>query len=418
MLFRIENFGPIKSFEMDLSKDMHLLYGKNSVGKSYAVGILYLFLKHFGEFEVKNPFNFISKNFKNYEEILATKKKKNVFEISHLIETDFNIIFKNSKFYKKFIEAINNTIDLKNLDEGFILVDTDFCKLQITYSKTKSNVKCKIHDKYFLITDDIKISEKIEEREFRIENRKGEIIYEAFDSYYAFELGDFYVVLLKNFLENSIRHFSNTYFLPASRSGLYPMWSSMGSIFAWIAKHRFGMNKSIEIPPLSEAISDYFLNISNSEYGNYEKYAKDIERKVLNGEVILDKVNSKIFYKSFDIKENLELPYSGSMISELSPLVTYLKNIINSRAKRIMNDEEEALINDDNKFFIEEFNFLNKKNILIIEEPEAHLHPEAQVELMKIFADMVQNSNIKLILTSHSDYMFAELSNLILGKKI
>ncbi|MFK7946083.1 MAG: hypothetical protein AB8G11_00720, partial [Saprospiraceae bacterium] len=47
-----------------------------------------------------------------------------------------------------------------------------------------------------------------------------------------------------------------------------------------------------------------------------------------------------------------------------------------------------------------------------------HLHPEAQVELMKIFADMVQNSNIKLILTSHSDYMFAELSNLILGKKI
>jgi len=54
------------------------------------------------------------------------------------------------------------------------------------------------------------------------------------------------------------------------------------------------------------------------------------------------------------------------------------------------------------------------KAMIFIEEPEAHLHPEAQLELMKIFSELIKK-DIRLIITSHSNYMFHQLNNLIIA---
>ncbi|NJL60251.1 MAG: ATP-binding protein [Desulfobacteraceae bacterium] len=35
----------MKDFEIDLSKDFSIIYGKNNIGKSYAVSVVYLILK-------------------------------------------------------------------------------------------------------------------------------------------------------------------------------------------------------------------------------------------------------------------------------------------------------------------------------------------------------------------------------------
>ena len=47
MKIRIQDFGPIRDFTFDLDKDLHLLYGKNGTGKSYAVYCVYVILKQF-----------------------------------------------------------------------------------------------------------------------------------------------------------------------------------------------------------------------------------------------------------------------------------------------------------------------------------------------------------------------------------
>ena len=44
-LIEIKNFGPIKEIGFDLSKDLIMVYGKNNIGKSYAISVIYLLLK-------------------------------------------------------------------------------------------------------------------------------------------------------------------------------------------------------------------------------------------------------------------------------------------------------------------------------------------------------------------------------------
>jgi predicted ATPase len=55
----------------------------------------------------------------------------------------------------------------------------------------------------------------------------------------------------------------------------------------------------------------------------------------------------------------------------------------------------------------------NSYQIIFIEEPEAHLHPEVQVKLMEIFAELIKHK-IKIVMTSHSNYMFNKINNIIL----
>ena len=85
----------------------------------------------------------------------------------------------------------------------------------------------------------------------------------------------------------------------------------------------------------------------------------------------------------------------STMVSELSPLIAFLRYQIDvsSRAKSGVTP------------------------VIFIEEPEAHLHPENQVKLIRILAQLAQNG-IKLMISSHSNYVFNALNNMILGSEL
>jgi predicted ATP-dependent endonuclease of OLD family len=51
MQIKIKNFGPIKEFGLDLSKNFVVIFGKNNIGKSYAMLVVYLVLKHLLDME-------------------------------------------------------------------------------------------------------------------------------------------------------------------------------------------------------------------------------------------------------------------------------------------------------------------------------------------------------------------------------
>jgi predicted ATP-binding protein involved in virulence len=79
---------------------------------------------------------------------------------------------------------------------------------------------------------------------------------------------------------------------------------------------------------------------------------------------------------------SVDIPVASSMVKELSPLVLYLRYIA------------------------------DKRNLLVIDEPEMNLHPEAQAKLIE-FIVMLVNSGIQVIITTHSPYIVDHLINLM-----
>ena len=54
---------------------------------------------------------------------------------------------------------------------------------------------------------------------------------------------------------------------------------------------------------------------------------------------------------------------------------------------------------------------VNKGDLLILEEPESHLHPASQRRLAEALAMLVR-SGVQVLITTHSDYLLSQLSNL------
>jgi predicted ATPase len=187
------------------------------------------------------------------------------------------------------------------------------------------------------------------------------------------------------------------YYLPAARFGIYQALSAFSAIFAELGKSRNVLRQKVEIPTLTDPVSDYFLGLSNLKINDIKvdkqilSLVEEIEQNILKGEVIFNPELNKFFYKPSQTDLYLNFSLTSSMVSELFPLVAYLKYIIA---------------------------FAKSPSLIFIEESEAHLHPEAQVQLIEILVKLVKLANVKLVVACHSDSMFNKMSNLIIGGKI
>jgi predicted ATPase len=55
-------------------------------------------------------------------------------------------------------------------------------------------------------------------------------------------------------------------------------------------------------------------------------------------------------------------------------------------------------------------------DLIVVDEPEMHLHPAAQIEIIEFLA-MLVNEGLNVLITTHSPYIIDHLSNLIEAKK-
>ncbi|MGB1243285.1 MAG: AAA family ATPase [Chitinophagales bacterium] len=189
--------------------------------------------------------------------------------------------------------------------------------------------------------------------------------------------------------------FQIIHFLPSSRSGLYQSINNFGQIFAELSQYRHQIKSEFKIPSFSEPVSDYYLTLSQTNTSHFneklQKIGEQIEEEIFEGKISFDNTTKKIFFSPRNTDLTIEITQAASMISELAPLVLFLKHVL----------KEDS----------------DKKTILIIEEPEAHLHPKSQVKLMEVFAELTKH-NVKIIMTSHSDYMLDKVSNMLLAKEL
>lgn len=180
------------------------------------------------------------------------------------------------------------------------------------------------------------------------------------------------------------------YYLPAARSGIM---QSHGVIASSLIENatRIGLERFPAIPAFSGMIAD-FLKVIVSYDGrrgsSYEirRIAKALENEVLQGEIeVIRPVPEgypEFLYRPKKTMEALRLSQSSSMVSELAPLVLFLRGIV------------------------------NPGDLLIIEEPESHLHPGAQTAIARTLARLVREG-VRLVITTHSDWLLQQLGNLI-----
>lgn len=412
MNITIRHFGPIEEFVFDLTKDLIVVYGDNNIGKSYAMQIVYLLLKSFNEYfsSVTNYYDgyyfyyrYGTHHFspKGMEEVRSTvskfaDSKQRQQDITKVINSC--IIFDiKERLYASFISSCQNTFgDFKGILSQKPQIVLDLGSLSITFNlgDNKQAVQSSI---YTYPTTLKKSSSDFH----KSRNANGHL-----DIYYYNNIETTVSTIIDSINERFgnlttalIQFFGSVYFLPASRSGIYSGMSAFSSIIAELSKNKAMLTRKIELPGISEPISDYFLMLSNLK-GNENEVLSDvyrnIETEILKGTVSFNRTSNTLVYTPIGIKHEFEMTEVSSMVSEISPIVAFLKYIITTGTTQ---KKRQA------------------KPIVFVEEPEAHLHPNNQIKLITLFSNL-HKLGIKLVISSHSNYIFNKLNNLLLGKSI
>jgi len=415
MKIELKNFGIVKNFHFNTKNDFSIIFGKNNTGKSYAISVVYLLIKNILLLEESLIFRLVfpdlnsDKYIPRFKTLLENKKsisiKKEIEEIITNILSEI-LVVNISESFKSTFDSIDN-LQNKLVDEELtIKIYSDLIHFELKIDERKLYISSlKINRKDIILRSSTRKMSMKEQNETII--------------LYTSNNQDFFSDTLESFILESTfsisydvkEEINSIYYLPASRSGLYQALSAFGQIIAELSKSRKFTTRKVELPSISEPLSDYFLELSTIKLRKKEiqnrvtEVANQIESNILNGKIEFDKQTKKIMFKPNGTDLKLDLSYTSSMVSEISPIVSYLRYVVNYA--------------DENRLpsFLRRKKFDNAKPLIIIEEPEAHLHPDIQVALLKEFSELAKK-DIKFILTTHSNYMFNKFNNLVLSKDI
>lgn len=401
LIFEPKNFGPIKSGSIVI-KPLTLLIGPNNSGKSYAAMLVHsLFESLTPEIPVSTD-EYFSKYFNIHtfqEEFLELWNRindMNVGEESEIsLEKLINKIFEEVYNQRLRYEIIRSyACPLRDL----VRIGKESFSLGIVYDSYKIHLLCK-KDKLAIKWHcqlDIKMRIKIlDQRHLQFEVLKGD---EKFIEILRWSVGEnresIFLLITKWILDSCLTSIfrdmiTPCYYLPAARSGILQGHKALAATIVKKAP-LVGIEK-LEIPKFSGVISDFISSIITlpEEEGPFYELAQEIERELLKGEIVVKALDEYLYPEiRYKIQGNeIPLHRASSTVSELAPLILYLKYMI------------------------------KPGSILIFEEPEAHLHPENQRILAKFLVKLVRN-DVNIIITTHSDYLIEQLSSFILLSRV
>lgn len=196
---------------------------------------------------------------------------------------------------------------------------------------------------------------------------------------------------VSNLIEPIMTDNAAAFYLPAGRTGV--MHSHQALVSALIQSATIaGLRPPPDAQMLPGVLGDFLQHLVNvgeaapSTRRDKRDLADLMEREILGGKV--KRVRSPAGYPTFRYQpagwkgDGLPLTRASSMVSELAPVVLYLRYLV------------------------------RPGDVLIIEEPESHLHPRLQVVLARHLARLAR-SGVRVIVTTHSEWLLDQFANLV-----
>ena len=200
---------------------------------------------------------------------------------------------------------------------------------------------------------------------------------------------------IEYFAKSSIRHFPTSHYFRAGRTGLIDAYRELAATLIEIAatsSRRSGRPRQLSVALATSEFLQAIVRIRPNSVPRFRRPIIDKLADVLEMSVLGGKINANatagISYFEFE-KDGVAIPLdrASSMVTELAPIVLFIRY------------------------------FVKDRDILIIDEPEAHLHPEAQQQMAAALAFMVR-SGLRVLITTHSHYMVEQLSAFVNASKL
>lgn len=404
---KIHNLGVVSEIELQF-KNLLIFTGGNNTGKTHVSYLLYGILSSLAD--------------KQFFTFFKSKKIKEIFSDISNVNNTINI--KKSEVEKEFIQSAKMIIDENIKDiavKNFKINDKNFEKLKIeiseeeikllmgnifsyTFRKFVSNgVEVLISNNDDYLNIDIRI---IDHRSFEFINADSHFL-----SFFA------------DTLSSNLIKIPSVFYFPAERNGI--------NVF----KNELNENRLRTYDTLMNTIQ--FSNLTNTN----EKTKMREQLFLKNLELLTEESGNSSYPKPIsdyitflnNMKNKYEKQYSNEVslyirdeiikgkyeIDEKDNSVSFRQKYGKNRYRKdtipfhIVSSSIKSLYGLD--YYID--NIGNKNDYLIIDEPELSLHPENQIKLAKVLVDLV-NQGIKIIISTHSDLLIRELTNIVMENHI
>lgn len=380
MIAEISYLGAIRKAVVDLQKPLTLFCGPNSTGKTYLSYLLYAILEN-GDYVESKGLDKIVKYFSEHKEFTISKE---------LVEG--------------FIQDVATSMK-SNLGSIFGIGDTAVDKL---FSQFELSLILSEGDYERIIEFPCRLISKNGEKEIGIvkDASSDKVIYQINGETSGIERDSLVELRLM------INHFFRLLCFRNS-GGVRMLTVERNSIYTFKTELSLGRNELIDRIQQKSGRSELdILDIVNSssrryplavrsslrianDLDNVQKFnspyyniAELIEKGILQGEVKITRTGDVEFISDKVGKtKHLPIHLTSSIVKTMSSLVIYLKHIA------------------------------RKGDLLIIDEPEMNFHPNVQISLLRIFT-ILTKLDLRIIISTHSDYMIRELNNLIMAGTI
>lgn len=365
----VTDFGPIHNGSVEIMP-MTILTGPNNSGKSYAV----LLIRSMFGYMHRLRLSAYSKRSKR-----ASATPEPIVEGVPMSDDAYRNMVGNffDKFQERFLHDVEKTFsaDLDSLiriGAKKCTIRTQTRRMTMTMDVSNRHIKCRL---LRAEKPDIRLNVD-QNKDWGYSVSRDSVTIDMPESNQAFLQEMMFRYLHRYFQSDKV------FYLPAARSGILQGHTAISASIIRNAQY-VGL-KEIEIPKLPGVVADFIIDIieMSTRQGPFYDIATDLEKEILQGQVEIERgrttSNIQYVYK----QRRIPIHLASSTVSEIAPLILYLKHTV------------------------------SQKSTLIIEEPEAHLHPHNQAILAKYLVRLVRKG-LKIVLTTHSPFILEQISNLI-----